>query len=493
MMHTREGQLALLLSVLAGLRVLLFSAAFPFFTHIDEHRHVDVVLKYARGYLPAPGNDAYEREMGLYLALYGSPEYHLPPDAPVPPPGWHSPHGALMDRIASREAFLAKRHNLEANEAPVYYALCAAWMKVGRTLGATGGVLLYWLRALNALAAAAVVLIAYRSLRELHPDPVVQLGVPLLLAVFPMDALYYVTRDAISPLVMGIGFLWVVRLRGRPDSRTLDYAVAGALLATAFLVKYTNLALLVVAALLTISALATRPGARSLRGEGGRWLLLWLVALFPIATWLVRNQRLFGEMTGSALKIERMGWGRKPFIEILDHVLFTPSGMWAFATDLVPSFWRGQLAWHLETLAWRAADFFYTASSLLFVVLAAVGLRRGAATEAAGRVEGMALIAVLFSVATLAGLSLLFVFHETSNPSAAKPYFDQGRLISGMLIPFAIVYVSGIRVATSRLAKPWSELASYSVLVIVACVVLVSEISLTWPVFLSEYNWYHLP
>ena len=112
-----------------------------------------------------------------------------------------------MDRIASREAFLAKRHNLEANEAPVYYALCAAWMKVGRALGATGVVLLYWLRALSALAAVAVVLIAYGSLRELHPDPVVQLGVPLLLAVLPMDALYYVTRDAISPLVMGIGFL----------------------------------------------------------------------------------------------------------------------------------------------------------------------------------------------------------------------------------------------------------------------------------------------
>ena len=58
MTRTRRGQLALLLSVFAGLRVLLFSAAFPFFIHIDEHRHVDVVLKYDRGYLPAPGNDA---------------------------------------------------------------------------------------------------------------------------------------------------------------------------------------------------------------------------------------------------------------------------------------------------------------------------------------------------------------------------------------------------------------------------------------------------
>ena len=70
MKRTRGGQLALLLSIFAGLRVLLFSAAFPFFSNIDEHRHVDVVLKYDRGYLPAPDNDAYEHEMGTYLAMH---------------------------------------------------------------------------------------------------------------------------------------------------------------------------------------------------------------------------------------------------------------------------------------------------------------------------------------------------------------------------------------------------------------------------------------
>lgn len=497
MMRSREGRLALLLAVFAGLRVLLFSATFPFFTNIDEHRHVDVVLKYDRGYLPAPGNDAYEREMGAYLALYGSPEYHLPPRIAAPPPGWRGPRGALMDRIVSQEAFLAKRHNLEANEPPVYYALCAAWMKLGRAIGASGGALLYWLRALNALATAALVLIAYVSLRALHPDAFVRLGVPLLLAVFPQDSVYYVTRDAISPLVMGVAFLWVLRFSSRPDLHALEYAGAGATLAAAFLVKYTNLAALAVAVAVTGMALAARPAARSLRGEGGRWLLFWAVALIPIGAWLVRNQILFGDLTGSALKTERMGWGRNSIAEMWDHMLLTPSGTWAFVRDLVPSFWRGQLAWHRELLASGAADFFYTASSLLFVALAAVGLRRrteaGSPRAAAQQLEGMALIAVLVSVGTLAGLSLLFVFHENSNPSAAKPYFDQGRLISGMLVPFAILYVRGIQVATSRLADRPAALANYAVLFLVAAIAATSELSLTWPVFSSAYNWFHLP
>jgi hypothetical protein len=313
---------------------------------------------------------------------------------------------------------------------------------------------------------------------------------------------YYVTRDAISPLVMGVAFLWVLKLSSRPESRALEYAGVGATLAAAFLVKYTNLAVLVVAVTVTGTALLARPTARSLRGEGGRWLLLWAMALLPIAAWLIRNQLLFGDFTGSALKTERMGWGRNSFALMWDHLLLTPSGLSAFVLDLIPTFWRGQLAWHRELMALRAADFYYTASSLLFVVLAAVGLRRAAKADSAPlesrspdarRLEGLALAAVFLSVGTLVGLSLMFIFHEHSNPSSAKPYFDQGRLISGMLVPFAIVYVSGIRVATSRLAGRTATAARYGVLFLTASVAVISELFLTWPVFFSAYNWFHLP
>ena len=70
-----EGRLMLALALLAGVRVLVFSLAFPFFSNVDEHRHFDVVLKYARGYLPSPGPDPYEPETARLLGRFGSPEY----------------------------------------------------------------------------------------------------------------------------------------------------------------------------------------------------------------------------------------------------------------------------------------------------------------------------------------------------------------------------------------------------------------------------------
>ena len=47
-----------------------------------------MVLKYADGYLPEPGRDAYQPEMGGLLGMYGSPEYLLLPSEPAPPPAW---------------------------------------------------------------------------------------------------------------------------------------------------------------------------------------------------------------------------------------------------------------------------------------------------------------------------------------------------------------------------------------------------------------------
>jgi hypothetical protein len=88
--RSREGAFVVALATLAALRVLLLSAAFPFFSNVDEHRHVDGVLKYAGGYLPRPDNGGYEPETARYLGMFGSPEYHLREGArgayDVPPP-----------------------------------------------------------------------------------------------------------------------------------------------------------------------------------------------------------------------------------------------------------------------------------------------------------------------------------------------------------------------------------------------------------------------
>ena len=68
----REGLFALVLAAIAGLRIGLFSLAFPFFSNVDEYRHLDVVIKYSHGYWPTPGPDAYEKELAWWIGMYNS-------------------------------------------------------------------------------------------------------------------------------------------------------------------------------------------------------------------------------------------------------------------------------------------------------------------------------------------------------------------------------------------------------------------------------------
>jgi hypothetical protein len=494
--RSRERIVVLVLAAVAALRVLAFAAAFPFFSPIDEHRHVDVALKYARGYLPRPGTDAYEPETATLLGMYGSPEYLLRPwqRGSAAPPPWKRAPAAMLDKVENSREFLAHRHNLEAYQPPVYYALVGAWYDGGRLLGLRGGYLLYWMRGLNVVAVFLLVIVAHGALRQAFPgNRFVRLGVPVLLAVYPQDVFYYVTQDALSPLLFTAGFFGVLRRARQPGGGAGAYAAVGLLSSAALLTKYTNLALPVVCALCTGYALARRPEARRLRGEGGRWLLLWLLIVVPVGLWLVRNQLLFDDWLGTSLKVERMGWGRKAFAEIWDHPLFTPSGFATFVTDLIPRFWRGQLAWYRTTLAWGGADLVYTVSSLAFLLAAALGLRRRADSGAEPFVEGMSWIALLVSVACLAGLSLLFVYGEKTDPSQARPYFSHGRLISGAIVPFLVLYLRGIQVACARLPRRAAGAAAWGCVAALALLISVSEIALHREVFLSEYNAYHLP
>jgi hypothetical protein len=107
--------------------------------------------------------------------------------------------------------------------------------------------------------------------------------------------------------------------------------------------------------------------------------------------------------------------------------------------------------------------------------------------------EGAALVAVLAALAILVVLSLVFTFHESSNPPVHQPYFVQGRLISGVMVPFALLYVRGLEVATSALPARWRGRAAWGGLAALLSLVAVSELSLSRVVFASAYNWFHLP
>jgi hypothetical protein len=490
-LRSREGALAIGLAGFAALRVLVFSLAFPFFTNVDEYRHFDVVLKYARGYWPTPGPDRYEPETAWYVGRFGSLEYHRDPARPsraeLPPPTWRLPDREAQARIAAQEAYLRPRHSLEADQPPVYYAAAGAWLVLGRELGLNGGPLLYWVRSLSALGAFVTVLAAWGLLREPYAgSPLVRLGAPALLAVLPQDALYYVTGDALSPLLGGMAFLLTLRLARHPGLGSRDYALAGLATAAAFLCKYPNAALMLSGAVCCGAVWRSPPVAS---GAGRRWGLFWGVALLPPLLWLGRNAWVGGDASGTAFKVETLGWGRKPLAEVLDHPLFTPAGVVEFLGGLVPRFWRGELVWYRYELAWPPADAVYLASTLLLLTLAAAALTRRARAPAMRLAEASALTATLAGVGILALLSLIFVFHDTSVPSAQHPYFVQGRLISGVLVPFALLWVRGLEVATARLpaAVGWALLAA------LAALALGSEVWLAAPVFASPYNAFHLP
>jgi hypothetical protein len=492
-LRSREGILVLTLAAAAALRVFLFASAFPFFTNVDEHRHVDLVLKYARGYAPLPGSDAYEPELPGLLARYGSPEYHVHDERfrerGVAPPSWQRDPAEVRRQIEANTAYFARRPNMEAYQPPLYYAIAGGWLAFGRAIGVEGGALLYWVRQLNAVFAFALVLVSYAFLREIYPErALMRLAVPALLVAFPLDVFYYVTRDALPPLLVALGFFLALRLAAEPVRPPAAWALTGGVAAAAFLCKYNTVVLLGVYAGLSALVLARRGGAPP--GTGRRVLLLWSVALVPIAVWLLHNQLHFGSWTATADKVARLGWGEKPVGAWLDHPLFSVSGIAWFVAELVPQFWRGEIVWHREVLSSPAADHFYLALTLVAVVLTAVGLRRPGRSRVA---EGMALGLVVGSAALLGFLSLLFEFSADTNPTAERPFFVQGRLVSGALVPLLLVVARGVEVATAPLRGRAGPVVAWICIAGIATVSLASEIRLSAPVFASAYNWFHLP
>jgi hypothetical protein len=212
-------------------------------------------------------------------------------------------------------------------------------------------------------------------------------------------------------------------------------------------------------------------------------------AAIPVGTWVLWTKFQFGDFTGSTAKIGLLGWTQKPFGDWWQHPIFTPHGVWIFWSDLIGSFWRGEVSWHARPLRWRGADGFYALSSLLLLAAGIVGLRKQAGLSAFQRQAiGSAILIFLAGVAFLALLSIQFDFGNCINPSREHPYFTSGRLLSGALIPFAVVYVY----AVSWIFRRISTALPLIVLGLIVVFVTASEILVNRVVFLSEHNWFHL-
>ncbi len=505
----RERQVVAVLCLLGGLRVLVFSAAFPPFHSTDEPFHFDLIVKYAAGHVPARVLDErLSAETATTIVLYGtgwsrprpdlvllhhSPEYlnPLPPDGRVPAPVWTAP-------AAVREAVLPwgrerwNRVNYEATEPPVYYVLAGAWYRLGGALGLTGGQRFYWTRFLNALLAAALVAIAALFARTVCPDNrALALAVPLLVAAFPQDSFYGTTNDApLGPLLFGAALGALLRiLRAAP--RWPWYALAGVLVAATVLTKYSHVA--IVGALgLTLGVVGA---TRRDRAERLRLVGLALIVLVLVGAWVTRNVWLAGELSGSHQKAVALGWSVKNLGAMADHPFFGRGAIGAlvgdFGAHLLATFWRGEIAWHDQPMALPRVDRVYVLSSVLLLACAVI---RGAGVRA--RAERLALgisaATLVLAVAAVAALSTVFDFGtQNQYPSRARPYFTQGRLLVGTLVPFVTLYCYGLQGALG-----WARLRSTGAFLVITAAIalgaLGAQLAVIAPVFASPYNWFHL-
>ena len=242
-----ERVLILLLCVAAALRVFIFSAAFPFFSNIDEDLHFDLITQYSHAQVPR-SFDRLKEETLNWIVPYASPEFLFPPEqfpnGKFPAPLWKEPWSKVEPEIASTRAAWSSEINFQSSQPPLYYALASAWWWIGKHFGLVGLQSLYWIRFLNVPLVAMMVWLGYVTARTIAPERMdLRIGVPLLLAFIPQNVFYAMNNDVLSPLCFGALFLCVLQwLRTNAPSLLLG-ALTGLAVAATCLTKLSNLPL----------------------------------------------------------------------------------------------------------------------------------------------------------------------------------------------------------------------------------------------------------
>jgi hypothetical protein len=498
-----ERRGVLLLCLLAAVHVFVFSAAFPFFNNMDEIPHFDLVVKYSHGHFPR-GLEPLGEESSLYTLTYASPEYMwLPksfPNGRFPEPFWIQPAGESSKASRQDAAFqradaawhsidkLPFWQNYESSQYPLYYAAAGLWWRAIRALSVGGLRALYCVRFLNLLFVAALVWVGYVAARMIFPESaLLRTGVPALIAFFPQQAFYSIQNDVLSPLCFGLAFIGLLRLMDAERPVAGLGIFTGLSLAATFLVKLSNLPLLAVSGLVIAFVAWRRRREGKLRASLPALVLLVLCATLPAATWMAWMRHAFGNFTGMEAKLAFITWTRKPFGEWWHHPIFTPLGAWTFVSGLLVAFWQGEFRWHGMPLHLPIPDAFFTVLSLSLVTVALVKLRTR--TTGQRRALLLSLGCCAAGAAFLAWLSILFDFGICPNPSRENPYFVAGRLVLGTLVPFLLLFLAGLDSLLYNVKNRRARPAALTALILFT---LVSEVATDWPVFFSQYNWFHL-
>jgi hypothetical protein len=266
---------------------------------------------------------------------------------------------------------------------------------------------------------------------------------------------------------------------------------AGLFVAATFLTKASNIAIIPVAAFVIAVKVTQAARQKRLRQYLFPPAVLVIAALLPVVFWLGRNYILFGDAVGAAVSMKGHTWTIKPLSEMFNHPILTPSGFIYFIFELTKTFWRGEFIWRRKIIAFSSMDMFYTVSSAVFLAVSIIGFVRSKAgvNKSCFLAVAASLFVLVVSVLFLAFMSMRYDFGKCVYPSVAKPYFTSGRLIAGVILPFLVLYIDGLYRILSKLR---CASALLFVVGIIVAAITISEIVLSWSVFASPYNWFHL-
>jgi hypothetical protein len=353
------------------------------------------------------------------------------------------------------------------------------------------GFLLYWVRFLNVFFVMALVWLGFVAARMVFPENLfLQLGMPALLAFMPQTAFYSIQNDVLSPLCFGAAFILLVRwLQAEWPGVGLGMFTGLALAAT-FLTKISNVPLLAVSGVAVLLKAWRLFRAEQLRAAVPAILALAICAGLPMVLWLAWCKIIFGDFTGSEAKIQFLGWTHKPSAEWWSHPIFTLHGFWIFLSGNLATLWQGEILWHRKPLAIHGVDSFYAILSvgLVALTLAALFRRPAVTTTPQWQVLWFAFGCFTAALVFFGWLSIIYDFQNCFYPSRAHPYFTSGRLLLGALIPFLLLFVFGLDRALTR----FSNSAKFFMLAGIILFMLISEITIDWPIFANPYNWFHM-
>jgi hypothetical protein len=491
-------KVAIGLAVYAFFRILFFALAFPLFNNVDEKLHFLTIRTYAQGHLPGRDLPHIDEQFVREFLPYWSPEYMSSQDfieRQVGVPAYQlSPeardvafaHGYYEFKLAD----LPRRENFEAQAAPLYYVVAGAWYDLGALFGLRSWRLAYWLRMLNPISYGLLVWLSYKLVRRIYPDrPFLQVAVPALIAVFPQDVFFGMNRDVFPPTMWAAALLLMLDAVSSQSNRLRSLLLASFLVGATFVVEVSNCVLYI--ALAATLWLWLRRWSATPAGKVWVAAASAAAAFFLPFVWMLRNYLVIGDLTGTKAKMHNFGWTVKPFAEMWHHPVFTWNGLSFFLVKLTRSVWHGDYDWHGAQMQSATADWVYVISSALMILIFIIDFvrRRKALPEMQKWAALLSLSLVVGSILFLTLTSMALDYHNHGNPSRLHPFFVAGRIVSGALVPFVLIYASGLEVIGS-LFRRW--VPSLALLACLLLFITASEMRVRKGAVVSPYNFFAL-